>query len=330
MIPSQPSAIPAPQPSVPNSTTAAIQLTDVRVDYGAYTAVHELSLSVPPGEIYGLIGPNGAGKTSSFKVLATLLEPTYGDVHVCGIDVAEAPEEARRRFGYMPDLAPVPTDLKCGEFLDMFVAAYGVPRALQKQRVSECLEKVRLSDKRDSYCKSLSRGMMQRLVLAKCLLHQPKALLLDEPASGLDPASRVALRDTLRDLAREGVAIMISSHILSELSELCTQIGILNQGRMLDSGPPDQVAHRLGARTHRILEIRLQQRSQEAIEFLSKLSHTQSIKTDGDRLIIDYLGDEEDQTQLLRELIQHKIPVRTFSERGITIEDVILNLEAAQ
>lgn len=309
---------------------AAIQLSDIRVDYGTYTAIHELSLSVPYGEIYGLIGPNGAGKTSSFKVIATLMEPTYGDVHVCGIDVAEEPEEARRRFGYMPDLAPVPTDLKCWEFLDMFVAAYGVPSHLHKQRVDECLEKVRLSEKRDAFCKSLSRGMMQRLVLAKCLLHEPKVLLLDEPASGLDPSSRVALRETLRDLAREGVAVLISSHILSELSELCTQIGIVNQGRLLDSGPPDQVAERLGARTHRILEIRLKEACPEALEYLKSLSHTKSLKSDGNLLTLDYLGNEDEQTDLLRELIERDVPVRTFTERGITIEDVILDLEGEQ
>ncbi|MGB0416380.1 MAG: ABC transporter ATP-binding protein [Coraliomargarita sp.] len=308
---------------------AAIQLTDVRVDYGAYTAVHELTLSVPHGEIYGLIGPNGAGKTSSFKVLATLLEPTYGEVKICGIDVAEEPEEARRRFGYMPDLAPVPTDLKCNEFLDMFVTAYGVPGTLRKQRVVDCLEKVRLTDKRDAYCRSLSRGMTQRLVLAKCLLHEPKVLLLDEPASGLDPASRVALRDTLRDLAKEGVAILISSHILSELSELCTQIGILNQGRLLDSGPPDEVARRLGARTHRILEIRLSKPCAETVRFLKSHGHSQSVRSEGTLLRIDYLGDENDQTALLRELIERRVPIRTFSERGITIEDVILDLEEA-
>ena len=311
------------------SDQAAIQLTDVRVDYGATTAVHGLTLSVPFGEIYGLIGPNGAGKTSSFKVLATLLEPTYGNVHVCGIDVAEEPEAARCCFGYMPDLAPVPTDLKCGEFLEMFVAAYGVPRDLQKQRVADCLEKVRLTEKRHTFCKSLSRGMMQRLVLAKCLLHQPKVLLLDEPASGLDPASRVALRDTLRDLARDGVAVLISSHILSELSELCTQIGILNHGRLLDSGPPDQVAKRLGARTHRILEIQLHAPCPDAFEFLSGLSHTQSIKAEGPELTLDYLGDEADQVALLRTLIERGYAIRSFSERGITIEDVILNLEEA-
>ena len=312
------------------SKQAAIQLTDVRVDYGTATAVHGLTLSVPYGEIYGLIGPNGAGKTSSFKVLATLLEPTYGDVHLCGIDVAEEPEEARRRFGYMPDLAPVPTDLKCGEFLEMFVAAYGVPRTLRQQRVADCLETVRLTEKRDTFCKSLSRGMIQRLVLAKCLLHNPKVLLLDEPASGLDPASRVALRDTLRALANDGVAVLISSHILSELSELCTQIGILNQGRLLDSGAPDQVARRLGARTHRILEIQLNRPCPNALKFLSSLDHTQSIKAEGYRLTLDYLGDEDDQAQLLCELIARKIPVRTFAERGITIEDVILNLGEQQ
>ena len=227
----------------------------------------------------------------------------------------------------MPDLAPIPTDLKCGEFLEMFVAAYGVPRPLRKQRIQECLAKVRLTDKRDAFCKNLSRGMTQRLVLAKCLLHKPKVLLLDEPASGLDPSSRVALRDTLRDLAKDGVAVLISSHILSELSELCTQIGILNHGRLLDSGPPDQVAHRLGAKTHRILEIRLQRACPEALEFLQAHTHTQAAKANGLVIKVDYLGNETEQTELLRELIERKAPIRTFTERGTTIEDVILNLE---
>lgn len=171
---------------------------------------------------------------------------------------------------------------------------------------------------------------MQRLALAKCLLHNPKVLLLDEPASGLDPSSRAALREILRDLARDGVAVLISSHILSELSELCTQIGILNQGRLIDSGPPEKVAKRLGARAHRILEIRLKEAHPKALEYLASLSHTKSIKSDGRLLTLDYLGDENDQSELLRELIERSVPVQTFTERGITIEDVILNLESEE
>ena len=152
------------------STTEAIKIVDLRVDYGDFAAVDDLSLIVPAGEVFGLVGPNGAGKTSSFKVLATLMEPTFGEVFLGGIDIALQPESARKVLGYMPDLAPVPSDLKCWEFLDLYAAAHGIQEEVRVSRIDECLEKVELLDKSDAICESLSRGMKQRLVLAKTFI----------------------------------------------------------------------------------------------------------------------------------------------------------------
>jgi ABC-2 type transport system ATP-binding protein len=168
----------------------ALTIRNLRVDYGTLTAVHDLSLTLMPGEIFGLVGPNGAGKTSTIRVLATLLEPTYGEVNVAGFDLFESPDEVHRLLGYMPDLAPVIPELKVWEFLDLYAHSHGLTGRAKRERVDACLERVGLGDKRNVYGRGLSRGMMQRVVLAKTLLHDPRILLLDEPASGMDPIAR--------------------------------------------------------------------------------------------------------------------------------------------
>ena len=216
-----------------NSNEFAVQTVDMRVDYGDFVAVNELCLNVPRGEIYGLIGPNGAGKTSSFKVLATLMEPTYGDVFIGGVDISLQPEEARKHLGYMPDLAPIATDLKVWEFLDLFASAHGLSGKIQRTRIEECLGKVALDDKRNEYCKSLSRGMMQRLVLAKTLLHRPSLFLLDEPASGLDPMASNELSEILKKLSSRGATILMASHDLFRVRETCDKIGIIKNGSLI-------------------------------------------------------------------------------------------------
>lgn len=226
---------------------AAIEIRDLRVDYGDFVAVNDVSMSVPYGEVFGLVGPNGAGKTSTFKVLATLMEQTYGEVRLAGMDVLEETGQAREVMGYMPDLAPVPSDLKLWEFLDIHADTHRLGNSRERRvRVNECLEIVKLSEKSGAWCKSLSRGQMQRLVLAKTLLHRPRVLILDEPASGLDPLSRREMRLALQGLAREGATILVSSHILSELAEMCSSMCVMNQGRLLASGSAAEVRRTLG------------------------------------------------------------------------------------
>jgi ABC-2 type transport system ATP-binding protein len=315
-------ALPDSAPSI----APAIEINDLRVDYGSFVAVNEVTLSVPPGEIFGLVGPNGAGKTSTFRVLATLMEPTYGEVRLAGIDIFEQPEAARRVLGYMPDLAPVPSDLKVWEFLDLFAEAHelGNP-AERRDRVEVCLRQVNLFEKWGDFCKSLSRGQTQRLVLAKTLLHCPRVLVLDEPASGMDPLSRRNLRLTLRALADDGATVMVSSHILSELSEMCTSLCVMNHGRLLASGSVDEVRRLLG-RAERILTVGVLERSDEAAAWLATQAHVHEVKRVRDRVTFHFDGTQHEQAALMTGLIRQDFLVAIFEEQKSTFEDILVDV----
>ena len=218
------------------TTALTVETRDVRLDYGELTAVNHVNLKIAPGEIYGLVGPNGAGKSSLLKMLANLIRPTYGDIYINGIDLAEDPWSVHRDVGYMPDLSPVDPELKVWEFLEYFAAAYGIPRKERKARVDECLEQVKMSEHRDAFGKGLSRGMTQRVVLAKTLIPRPKILLLDEPASGMDPIARINLKRILQGLGKEGITSIVSSHILTELGDMCSSLGIMHKGELIKTG----------------------------------------------------------------------------------------------
>jgi len=231
----------------------AVEARGLTRRYGSLVAVADFSLQVPVGAIYGLIGPNGAGKTTSLRMLATLLEPSDGDAWIGGASIRTDPVGVRRQLGYMPDFFGVYPELKVAEYLDFYAACHSVPRDRRAGVVADLLQLVDLTHKRDSYVEGLSRGMQQRLGLARALVHDPSVLLLDEPASGLDPRARLELREIVRELGRMGKAILISSHILAELADLCTHIAIVDGGRVLASGPIDEVSRRLhGGRTVRI------------------------------------------------------------------------------
>ena len=306
--------------------TAAIEIRDLRVDYGNFVAVSDVTLSVPVGEVFGLVGPNGAGKTSTFRVLATLMEPTYGEVRLGGIDIFEDPEGARRLMGYMPDLAPVPSDLKVWEFLDLYADAHGLgPAAARRERVDSCLTEVALTDRRDVFCKTLSRGQTQRLVLAKTLLHAPKVLILDEPASGMDPLSRRNLRLALRRLAEAGSTVFISSHILSELAEMCSSICVMNRGHLLAAGTVDEVRRLLG-RAERTLSVALIERADTAADWLRSQPGVTELKRAGERLSLSFSGTHEEQAALLSGLVAQRLRVTAFAEQKSTFEEILIDV----
>ncbi len=241
------------QPDDAADRSVAVRAQKLTKRYGALVAVNSLDLEVPRGSIFGLIGPNGAGKSTTFAMMASLLRPTSGKITVMGADPAHKPRTVRRRMGYMPDNLGVYDNLRVDEYLEFFAASYGIHRAEWSTLVDGLLELVDLSVKRTAMVNSLSRGMKQRLSLARALVHDPELLVLDEPASGLDPRARVELRELLKSLNGMGKTIIISSHILAELEEMCTDVAIMEAGRLLAAGPPREILQQLGgARTVRV------------------------------------------------------------------------------
>ncbi|MGB2091834.1 MAG: ABC transporter ATP-binding protein [Akkermansiaceae bacterium] len=306
-----------------------IEVRDLRVHYGQYLAVDRLSFSVERGSVYGLIGPNGAGKTTTIRAIATLLEPTYGEIIVDGIPVLQQPEEARRKMGYMPDFPPVYDDLKVEEFCDLFAHAYGLIGQRKKEKVEECLELTNLQDKRKEFCKNLSRGMKQRALLAKTLVHDPSVLLLDEPGANLDPKARIDLRNLLRQLARDGRTILVSSHVLSELQDLCDAIGIMREGTMVVSGSMEEVVSQSSPQRVIRMELSTPCPGLEAIvEDMPSVSNLVSLGQSGLEYEINHQGDKADTARVLEQLIKAGASVCGFHLKQSKVEDLFLEVES--
>lgn len=306
-----------------------IEIRDLRVDYGDFTAVRNLSLTIEEGEIYGFIGPNGAGKTTTFKVIGTMLEPTFGEVKVAGFNVADHPREVHRILGYMPDFPPVYDDLKVWEFCELFHAAYGFPEGERKNRVNEVLEKTSLTEKKETICGGLSRGLKQRLLLSKTLLQKPKVLILDEPASGLDPHSRIELREILKSLAAEGCTVLISSHILTEMEGFCTSIGIIEKGELKVTGKIDDVTR--SVQSGIIITVDLLAPDPRLPEILSQfpgISNLQDIETPQPHFNFD--GEEAQVVQILAAMVKEQVPVKGFQEKRMDVEDVFMKISQGE
>jgi len=300
-----------------------ISLHHLRVDYGDFTDVHDLSLEIPAGSIFGLVGPNGAGKTSTIKVLATLLEPTYGEVRIGGIDVEADVTAVRRKLGYMPDLAPVIGNLRVEEFLDHFARSYGfADSTVRRNRVKECLDLVKMGESAKKFCKGLSRGMMQRVVMAKTLLHDPDVYLLDEPASGMDPMARLDLRDLLLTLSRSGKTVLISSHILTELAEMCTDIGLIHKGRLHSAGPVSTVLEGVETPQRKIF-IKTVGESEGLGDFLKQREQVLEVKREKDHWVVIFQGGGNDQAALLREMVKDGFPILHFEPRKAGLEELL-------
>ena len=299
-----------------------IELIDFGKDYGKFTAVQRLNLKIEAGEIFGFIGPNGAGKSTTIRFLTTLLRATRGEGIVNGHSVTKDPMSVRRSVGYMPDNFGVYDGMKVWEFLDFFAVAYMIPRTRRKQVIADVLELLDLGQKRDDYVNSLSRGMKQRLCLAKTLVHDPPVLILDEPASGLDPRARLEVKALLKELRRMGKTILISSHILTELADCCTSIGIIERGQLLMHGPIEDVYRRI--RGNRIVEIKFTQNRDVGLSVLSSSSLTRNIITEDDRVTVELEANDEAVANLLRELVDNQVGIRSFGEKDPSLEDIFM------
>ena len=299
-----------------------IELYDFGKDYGDFTAVGNLSLKIEAGEMFGFIGPNGAGKSTTIRYLATLLKASRGDATVNGHSVNKDPLAVRRSIGYMPDDFGVYDGMKVWEFLDFFAVAYKIGRTQRKQVIVDVLELLDLSHKRDDYVNGLSRGMKQRLCLAKTLVHDPPVLILDEPTSGLDPRARIEVKALLKELRRMGKTILISSHILSELADCCTSIGIIERGQLLMHGPIESVYRQL--RRNRTLDIRFLDKTEAGISILRSCPEMRSIDIEGNRVVVEMEAEDNRIAEILNTLVHQGIPMRSFNDKEPTLEDVFM------
>jgi ABC-2 type transport system ATP-binding protein len=299
-----------------------IALDNLTKVYGKQTALDHVTFEIPEGEIFGFVGPNGAGKTTTLRILAALLEPTSGTAFVDGSDVSKDPERVHSRLGYMPDFFGVYDQLTVAEYLDFYASCYRQPKARRKVVVDNLLELVDLADRRDQLVDTLSRGLKQRVCLARALVHDPTVLLLDEPASGLDPRARVEMREILKELQSMGKTIVISSHILPELTELCTMIGIIDQGRMRATGSVQDVIQQLTS--GRRLRIGVVGKQSAAAAVLAPLESVRSLEVVGGVLEAAYDGDEETAADILTALTSAGIRVSEFSPLDGGLEDAFL------
>ncbi len=302
-----------------------IELRGLTRKFGSLVAVNDLSFRIERGDAFGFVGPNGAGKTTTIRMLATLLQPNGGTASINGHDVVKEPEAVRACVGYMPDFFGVYDDMKVWEYLDFFAAAYRVPSSKRGHLIRDVLELTDLSDKREEYVDALSRGMKQRLCLAKTLVHDPEVLLLDEPASGLDPRARIEIRELLQELVKMDKTILISSHILPELSELCNKIGIIEGGRLVLAGDVKEIAAQLAGGLRLI--IRTGNRLQEACKFLSAYPDIAAADLNEDGCIeCVYKGAEGQHHSILTALVQAGFQVQSFSEEATNLEMLYMRL----
>jgi ABC-2 type transport system ATP-binding protein len=310
--------------------TAIVRTQGLVKRYGSTVAVAGVDLSVDAGEIFGIVGPNGAGKSTTLKILATLLEPTSGIAEIGGWSVTRNQDQVRRVLGFMPDVFGVYDDMKVWEYLDFFGRCYGLSAAARRRTIGDLLELVDLADKRDDYVQTLSRGMEQRLCLAHALVHDPQVLLLDEPASGLDPRARVELRELLRELRALGKTILISSHILPELEELCTSVAIIDRGQVLAQGKVSDIERRL--RFGAVLRVRVLAEGEALEAARVRLAADPDVATaeilDDGTIELGFRGDDVASARMLAEVVRDGLPVVTFARAASDLEELFLQVTA--
>ncbi len=318
-----------------------IEVRDLTKRYGRYKAVDRVSFTVSQGAIFGFVGPNGAGKTTTLKIMATLLDPTEGQVLLGGYDVGRQAAQVRNVIGYMPDFFGVYDDLTVLEYLDFYARAQGVPGKRRLSLLADLLQLVDLTYKRDAYVETLSRGMKQRLCLARCLVNDPRILILDEPASGLDPRARLEMRELLKELQRMGKTIIISSHILPELAELCTEIGIVDRGHFLAGGPVAEVVRRYSQHARLEIQLSTEGKSLDEVGLPLQLAQAATLLKDQPGLTagaepqvevhrallsVEFAGSQEQLRRILVKLLQAGLPVIRFSLEQPDLEDIFMRI----
>jgi ABC-2 type transport system ATP-binding protein len=304
-----------------------IETRDLTKKYGDLYALDRLTLKLEQGDVFGFIGPNGAGKTTTMRILATLLNPSWGEASVCGYSIYTGSKEIRRAIGYMPDFFGVYDDMKVIEYLEFFAAAYRIKGPERRKKCEQVLELVDLGYKRDALVTSLSRGMTQRLGLARVLLHEPQVLLLDEPASGLDPRARIEMRELIKELRGMNKTIMVSSHILPELADICNKIGIIERGKLLFNGDVESAIRQVRQKHVFLVSVGKDQNELAAkklesfpeVELVELLNQADSVK-------VTLRDGREDGSFLPERLIQEGYKLRSFKEEEIDLEDVFMGI----
>lgn len=303
-----------------------IEIMELTKRYGKFTALDSLSLQIEKGTVFGFVGQNGAGKSTTFSILATLLAPTSGTAYINGYNVQKDTKMVRRQIGYMPDFFGVYDQLKADEYLHFYGASYGIPLDERKKLIPQLLDLVNLTHKRDSYVDLLSRGMKQRLCLARSLIHDPEVLILDEPASGLDPRARVEMREILKELKSMGKTILISSHILPELAEMCDTLGIIDGGKLVAEGSVSDIQAKLQG--EKMIIVKMMEGLEQAIAFFEDDPFVSKLirREEENSLQFIYRGSSEEQTLLLKKAILHQLPIISFSEVETNLEDVFMEI----
>ncbi|KAB2337476.1 ABC transporter ATP-binding protein [Cytobacillus depressus] len=303
-----------------------IEIIELTKKYGNFTALNSLSLQIEKGTVFGFVGQNGAGKSTTFSILATLLAPTSGTAYINGFNVQKEPKKVRRQLGYMPDFFGVYDQLKTVEYLHFYGASYGIPAYEREKLIPQLLDLVNLSHKQDSYVDLLSRGMKQRLCLARSLIHDPEVLILDEPASGLDPRARVEMREILKELKNMGKTILISSHILPELAEMCDTLGIIDQGRLIAEGSVSEIQARL--KGEKLIIVKAHGDFSKAIAFFEDDLNVSKLTKGEEENALQFIfrGSDLEQSELLKKAILNNIAISSFSEIESNLEDVFMEI----
>jgi ABC-2 type transport system ATP-binding protein len=301
-----------------------IQLNRLHRFFGATRAVDDVSFEVQAGEVFGYIGPNGAGKTTSMRILATLDEPTYGDAFVDGFSVIDDPDRVRTRLGFMPDYFGTYSNVNVREYLDFFARSYGLRGTDRTRAIDYVMQFTLLNRLADKPISGLSKGMKQRLCLGRALVHDPSVLILDEPAAGLDPRARIELREMISQLAEIGKAVLISSHILTELAEMCHTVGIIEQGQLLAVGTVEEMRKR--AQPHSMVRVTVMGGGGALGQWLGDRADIAEVNVNGEVVVISHTGDRQSEVNLLREIVEAEFPVAEYQVDAKSLEDVFLHV----